>query len=105
MEPPQAFGLCPVSADIVEEVEFEVVAAKRVGGRGPAGGPVSLQVATIGAGTGSSLASLRRFWAVAARWNSSRAPFGPRNRSRSSLRMRFRCANSISTFLRWWREV
>jgi len=30
----------------------------------------------------SSLAILRRFWAVAARRNSSLAPFGPRNRSR-----------------------
>ena len=31
---------------------------------------------------------------AAARWNSSRAPFGPRNRSRSrSRRMRLRCAN------------
>ena len=38
----------------------------------------------------------RRFRAVAARVNSSRAPVGPRNRSRSSLRMRLRCANSIS---------
>ena len=33
--------------------------------------------------------SFRRFWAVAARWNSSRTPFGPRNRSRSRRRMRF----------------
>jgi hypothetical protein len=45
---------------------------------------------------GTSLAILRRFWVVAARVNSSRAPFGPRNRSRSSLRMRLRCANSVS---------
>jgi len=35
-------------------------------------------------------ASLRRFWAAAARWNSSRAPWGPRNRSRSSRMMRLR---------------
>ena len=56
-------------------------------------------------GIGISLASLRRFWAAAARWNSSRAPFGPRNRSRSSRRMRLRCANSISTFLRSRREA
>jgi hypothetical protein len=48
------------------------------------------------AGIGRSLAILRRFWAVAARRNSSRAPFGPRRRSRSSFRMRLRCANSIS---------
>src|ERR1700720_2660332 len=31
------------------------------------------QVAGIDAGAGISMASLRRFWAVAARWNSSRA--------------------------------
>jgi hypothetical protein len=30
-------------------------------------------------GIGMSLASFRRFWAVAARWNSPRAPFGPRD--------------------------
>src|SRR5947208_666077 len=41
----------------------------------------SPQIAEPGSGTGISMASLRRFWAVAARWNSSRAPFGPRNRS------------------------
>jgi hypothetical protein len=58
-----------------------------------------------GIGIGISLASFRRFWAVAARWNSSRAPFDPRNRSRSSFRMRLRCANSISTFLRWQRKA
>jgi hypothetical protein len=55
---------------------------------------------TAGGDAGISFASLRRFWAVAARWNSSRAPHGPRNRRRSSLRMRLRWANSISTFLR-----
>ena len=47
--------------------------------------------AGIGGAAGTSVASFRRFWAVAARWNSSRAPFGPRNRSRSSFRMRLRC--------------
>ena len=51
-------------------------------------------------GTGISFAIFRRFWAVAARRNSSRAPFGPRSRSRPSLRKRLRCANSISTFFR-----
>src|SRR3954470_9129973 len=73
------------------------------------GGPGALSLGVLpqpaGIGIGISLASLRRFWAVAARWNSSRAPFGPRNRSRSSFRMRLRWANSISTFLRWQREV
>jgi len=38
-------------------------------------------------------------WAVAARRNSSLAPFGPRRRRRSILRMRLRCANSLSTFI------
>jgi transposase len=59
------------------------------------------QVAGIVCGPGMSLASLRRFWATAARWNSSRAPQGPRSLNRSSFRMRLRWANSISTFLRW----
>ena len=43
--------------------------------------------------------------AVAARRNSSRAPQGPRNRSRSSRRMRLRLANSISIFFRSPRET
>src|SRR5436190_24138446 len=90
---------CPESADSVEEVGSGVIAV--------AGSAVTLatvtgaspQIAEVGAGTGISIASLRRFWAVAARWNSSRAPFGPRNRSRSSFKMRLRWANSISTLL------
>lgn len=59
---------------------------------------VSPQLARIGAGAGISLASFRRFWAVAARWNPSRAPFGPRNRSRFRFRMRFNWVNTILTF-------
>jgi len=51
-------------------------------------------------GSGTNFASFLRFWAAAARMNSSWAPVGPFNLSRSSLRMRLRCANSISTFLR-----
>src|SRR5947208_3289233 len=93
-------GEGPLRGDSVEEVWFEVIAAARIGGGSLAGERLYRQVAASGAGTGISLASLRRFWAVAARWNSSRAPFGPRNRSRSSFRMRLRWANSISTFLR-----
>jgi hypothetical protein len=50
------------------------------------------------AGTGRVIASLRRFWTVAAIVNSSFAPFGPLRRSRVSPRIRFRCAKSISTF-------
>ena len=72
----------------------------RIGGGGLAGERRVASGRAIGDGIGISLASLRRFWAVAARWNSSRAPFSPRHRSRSSFRMRLRWANSISTFLR-----
>jgi hypothetical protein len=42
---------------------------------------------------------------MAARTNSSWAPRGPRSRSRPSFRMRFRCANRISIFLRSRRDV
>jgi hypothetical protein len=48
--------------------------------------------------TGMSFVSFLRFWTVAARWNSSFAPQGPRNRSLPRPRMRLRWANSISTF-------
>jgi hypothetical protein len=41
---------------------------------------------------------------MAARTNSSWAPRGPRSRSRPSFRMRFRCANRISIFLRSRRD-
>jgi hypothetical protein len=47
----------------------------------------ALPHAGLGSGIGMSLASFLRFWAVAARWNSSRARFGPRNRRRSSFKM------------------
>ena len=86
--------------DSVEEVCFEVLRRRESAVAIMFVSATSLQVAAIDAGTGISLASLRRFWAVAARWNSSRAPFGPRSRSRSSFRMHLRWANSISTFLR-----
>jgi hypothetical protein len=42
---------------------------------------------------------------MAARTNSSRAPRGPRSRGRQSFRMRFKCANRISIFLRSRRDV
>jgi hypothetical protein len=57
-------------------------------------------VGAIGGGRAISFASLRRFCAIAARVNSNCAPAGPRSRNRPSRRMRFRCANSISIFLR-----
>ena len=73
------FRSCPIP---LKKSSFEVIAAVRIGGATTPVSAASPQVAAIGAGAGISLASLRRFWAVAARWNSSRAPFGPRNRSR-----------------------
>ena len=59
---------------------------------------LSDQAFRVCCGAGKILASFRRFWAVAARRNSSFAPHGPRNRSRPKPRMRLRCAKSISTF-------
>src|ERR1700694_5348853 len=50
-----------------------------------------------GGGRATNLASLRRFCAIAANVNSNWAPYGPRNRSRPSRKIRFKCANSIST--------
>jgi hypothetical protein len=58
----------------------------------------------IGGGRATSLASRRKFCAVAASVNSNCAPLGPRRRNRPSRRMRLRCANSISTFLRSRRD-
>src|SRR5271163_2252244 len=54
-------------------------------------------VGAIGGGRATSFASLRRFCAIAAGVNSNWAPRGPRNRRRPSRKMRFKCANSIST--------
>jgi hypothetical protein len=62
------------------------------------------QAAAIGGGRTISLASRRRFCAMAASVNSSCAPRGPRNRRRPSFRMRFKCANSISTRFRSRRD-
>jgi hypothetical protein len=88
----------PVLADAVEKVRFEVVASAGLTVAMALVVGATRHAAEVGAGAGISMASLRRFWAVAARRNSSCAPFGPRNRNRSSLRMRLRWANSISTF-------
>jgi len=55
-------------------------------------------------GRATSATSRRRFSAMEARTNSSWAPRGPRSRSRSSFRMRFKCANPISIFLRSRRD-
>ena len=96
---------CPLGVDSVEEVRelIGLNGAVTVTLRQIAS--LILSQAGFRSGIGINLASLRRFWAVAARRNSSRAPFGPRSRSRSSLRMRLRCANSISIFLRSRRDV
>jgi len=51
--------------------------ARDGGGRKLQREPTTSQ-AGFGCGIGTSLASFRRFWAAAARRNSSRAPFGPR---------------------------
>ena len=51
-----------------------------------------------------NLTSRLRFCAVAVSSTSSLAPLKPRSRSRSSLRMRFICANRISIFLRSRRD-
>jgi len=51
-----------------------------------------------------NLTRRRRFCAVAVSSTSSLAPLKPRSRNRSSLRMRFMCANCISTFLRSRRD-
>src|SRR5688572_21873033 len=67
-------------------------------------GPFADQ-ASAGVVIGIIFAILRRFWAAAARWNSSLAPLGPRRRRRSSFRIRLRWAKSISTFFRWRRDT
>ena len=105
----QAFGTSRFRSD--RGVRSWRIALKKsaAAGRPWTGGSVAvapiLQAGAACAPSGMSLAILRRFWAAAARRNSSRAPFGPRRRSRSSLRIRLRCANSISTFFRSRREV
>jgi hypothetical protein len=53
--------------------------------------------ATNGGDRATSLASRRRFCAIAASMNSNCAPRGPRKRRRPSRKMRFKCAYSIST--------
>ncbi len=102
MCPSVSMGVCPNLTDCVEKVAA-VVATVCV--RCLLRGRIAPPYAGCGTGMGMSFASFLRFWAVAARWNSSRAPDGPRNRSRSRRKMRFKCANSISTFFRRFRDV
>lgn len=51
---------------------------------------LSDQALRVCCGAGKIFASLRRFWAVAARRNSSFAPHGPRSRSLPRAKMRLR---------------
>ena len=92
------FAAGPMPPVIASNSRFGPIALKKSGCRPAQAGSGCFTI-------GMSLAILRRFWAVAAIWNSSLAPFGPRRRNRSSFRMRLRCANSISTFFRWRRDV
>jgi hypothetical protein len=62
------------------------------------------QGGAMGGARQTSLAARRRFCAVAVSSTSSLTPLNPRKQSRSSLRMRFMCANLISTFLRSRRD-
>ena len=66
---------------------------------------LSCQAFRVCCGARKVLASLRRFWPVAARRKSSFAPHGPRNRRRSRPRMRLRWAKRISTFFRSLIEI
>ena len=53
--------------------------------------------ARSGGGQTSRKAIVLRFWTMAARWNSSRAPERPRSRNRSKPWWVFKCAKRIST--------
>ena len=66
---------------------------------------LSDQALCVCCGAGKIFANLRRFWAVAARRNSSFAPHVPRSRSRPSPSIRLRWANSISTFFLSFIEI
>jgi hypothetical protein len=84
--------------DSVEEVgeQFEI---KRSGHSNALDGEPLMVSGWVRLGIGISFASFRRFWAVAARRNLSRAPFGPLSLSRSSLRMRFEKGEQHFNFL------
>jgi hypothetical protein len=96
------FGQCPLRADCVEEVGDQIVRdrSKRQTRAGLSGAQAGFK-----AGGRINFASFRRFCAVAARRNSSRAPKEPLSLRRSRRRMRFRCANSISIFFRSRRDL
>ncbi len=72
---------------------------------------LSDQAFCVCCGAGKPFADLRRFWAVAARRNSSFAPQGPGNRNLPRPRRRLRWAKSLSTFfpsfieMSYWRVL
>ncbi len=72
---------------------------------------LSDQAFCVCCGAGKLFADLRRFWAVAARRNSSFAPQGPGNRNLPRPRRRLRWAKSLSTFfpsfieMSYWRVL
>ena len=66
-----------------QHLGFVALSARQIPGSSP-------YVAKTGVGRGMGFASFLRFWALAAKRNSSLAPFGPRRRDRPSLSMRFR---------------
>ena len=63
------------------------------------GGYAAHAAAGVGGGRATSLASRRRFCAIAASVNLSCAPRGPRSRRRPSLRIRLRCAKATGRVL------
>jgi len=72
---------------------------------------LSDQAFCVCCGAGKLFADLRRFWAIAARRNSSFAPQGPGNRNLPRPRRRLRWAKSLSTFfpsfieMSYWRVL
>ena len=94
----RVIGELVVCGDSVEEVG--VLAVLMLSGK-----QASLVSLYAGDVSGTNFASLRRFWAVAASWNCSVAPLGPRSRIIRKPIYRLRWANNISTFRRWINEV
>lgn len=70
----------------------------------PPSDPYVVVIAPFSAPGTNHFAIRRRFWAVAAIKNSSCAPLIPRNLNRSGFSIRLRCAKSISTFFRSFRD-
>ena len=80
---PERKSGCPKSPDSVEEVDVLAgLPTVEIWGDTP--------LLHVGAGAGTSFASFLRFCAVAASWNCSYAPFGPRSRIIRTPMYRFR---------------